>query len=197
MGRRNVGRGLNFGHIQDSHIGLPLMETTKWIVVGIEVFRDGAVASNGVVEHSAEGDTVDRAVMQFKPNDLARVLIHDDQYPLVRNPADSQRKRSKLQRLSFRCPRKVSQEGPPGVRLGWVMRRQDAANDLLIEREAERRLGGRPACLLLAPSLGSFRLKRLTKALVKAGADANPYSLSLRRHDLVPSTDNPRNNRST
>ena len=40
------------------------------------------MTSNGVVEHLAKGVTVDRAGMQAKPNDPARVLIHDDQYPV-------------------------------------------------------------------------------------------------------------------
>src|SRR5206468_6720706 len=40
MGGRNVGHGLDFGHIQDSQVGLPLMKTIKQIVVGTEVFRD-------------------------------------------------------------------------------------------------------------------------------------------------------------
>ena len=40
MGQRNVGHGLDFGHIQDSQVGLPLMKTIKRIVVGTEVFRD-------------------------------------------------------------------------------------------------------------------------------------------------------------
>ena len=49
MGQWHVGHGLDFGHIQDSQVGLPLMKTIKRIVVGTEVFRDAAVASNGVL----------------------------------------------------------------------------------------------------------------------------------------------------
>ena len=40
VGQRNVGHGLDFGHIQDSQVGLPLMKAIKRIVVGTEVFRD-------------------------------------------------------------------------------------------------------------------------------------------------------------
>ena len=82
MGQGNVGHGFDFGHLQDSQVGLLLMKTIKRIVIRTEVFRDGAVASKGAVEHSAKGDTVDRAGMQAKPKDAARVLIHDDQYPV-------------------------------------------------------------------------------------------------------------------
>ena len=40
MGQRNAGHGLDFGHIQDSQVGLPLMKTIERIVVETEVFRD-------------------------------------------------------------------------------------------------------------------------------------------------------------
>jgi hypothetical protein len=48
--------------------------------------------------------------LDAEPNDPARVLIHDHQ-----DPVGPQRGRlaSELQRLSFRWPRKVSQDGPP------------------------------------------------------------------------------------
>ena len=35
-----------------------------------------------MVEHPAKGATVDCAAMPAKPNDPARILIHDDQYPV-------------------------------------------------------------------------------------------------------------------
>jgi hypothetical protein len=39
-----------------------LRRTLKRIIVGTEVFRHGALALKGVVEHSAKGDAVDGAV---------------------------------------------------------------------------------------------------------------------------------------
>jgi len=82
MGQGNVGHGLDFGNIQDLQVGVPKMETIKRIVVATEVFWHGAVASNGLVEHSAKGDAVDPAGPQAKPNDPTGVLIHDDQDPV-------------------------------------------------------------------------------------------------------------------
>ena len=82
MGQRNAGHGLDFGHLQYPQIGLPLLKPKKGIMVGAEVLRHLALPSDGAIEHSAKGDTVDRAGMQAKPNDAARVLIHDDQYPV-------------------------------------------------------------------------------------------------------------------
>jgi hypothetical protein len=50
--------------------------------------------------------------MDAEPNDPAGILIHEDQDQWVRNVADSHRNRSRLQRLSFMWPMKVSQDGP-------------------------------------------------------------------------------------
>jgi len=41
-----------------------------------------ALPSNGAVEHPAKYDTIDGSGMDAEPNDPARVLIHDDQYPV-------------------------------------------------------------------------------------------------------------------
>src|SRR5215831_4902306 len=82
VGPRHVRYGLDFGHIEDSRVGLPLRKTIKRIVVGTEVFRHGAVSSKGLVKHSAKGDAVDGAAMQAKPNDATSILIHDNQNPV-------------------------------------------------------------------------------------------------------------------
>ena len=110
--------GLDFGHIDDSQIRLPLRKTIKRIVVGTEVFRHGAVALKGVVEHSAKGDAVDGAAMQAEPNDPTSVLIHEDQ-----NPVSAQHRRFAAKEV--RAPETVlhlTEECQPrrtaGVRLG-------------------------------------------------------------------------------
>ena len=75
MGPGNVGHGLDLGYPQDSQVGLPLGKTIKRIVVGTEVFREGAAAAKGVVEHSAKGDGVDFATLNTKTNDATCELI--------------------------------------------------------------------------------------------------------------------------
>jgi len=96
------------------------------------------VASNGVVEHSAKGDTVDRAGLQAKPNDPTSVLIHDDQYPV--SP-----QHCRFAAKEIHAPETVlhvSEESQPGrttgVWLGSVIRGQDAPNDVFIDGDAER-----------------------------------------------------------
>jgi len=82
MRQGNVGYRLDFGHLQNSQIGLPLPKTVEGIMVAAKVLRYGPVASNGLIEHSAECDTVDHSSLDTKTNDPARVLIHDDQDPV-------------------------------------------------------------------------------------------------------------------
>ncbi len=86
------------------------------------------MASNGVVEHSAKGDTVDRAGMQAKPDDPTSVLIYEDQFPV--SP-----QHGRFAAKEVRAPETlldVSEESQPGqtasVRLGLVRSGQDAPN---------------------------------------------------------------------
>ena len=82
MGQGNVGDGLDFCHLQNPQIGLPLVEPIERIVVGAQVLRQPAMPSNGAVEHPTECDTIDLSRMDAEANDPARVLIHDHQDPV-------------------------------------------------------------------------------------------------------------------
>jgi hypothetical protein len=59
-----------------------LLEPIKRIVVGAKILRHRSTASNGVIEHPAERDTIDHSGMDAKADDPASVLIHDDQDPV-------------------------------------------------------------------------------------------------------------------
>ncbi len=82
MGQWNVGNGLDFCHFQYPHVGLPLVEPIKRIVIGAEVPRHPALPSNGTVEHSTKSGTIDLSRMDPEANDPARVLIHDHKDPV-------------------------------------------------------------------------------------------------------------------
>jgi hypothetical protein len=53
-----VGDGLDFRHLQNTQIGLPLVELIERIVVGAEVLRQPDFPRMAV-EHPTEGDTID------------------------------------------------------------------------------------------------------------------------------------------
>ena len=79
MRQGNIGHRLDLCYLQDSLIRLPLPKSIERIVVGVEVLRHHLVASNGLIEHPAERDTIDHSGLDAEPNDPVRVLIHDDQ----------------------------------------------------------------------------------------------------------------------
>ena len=56
--------------------------TNKRIIVGAQILRQKALASNRTVEHPTECGTFDRFRMDAEANDPERVLIHDDQDPM-------------------------------------------------------------------------------------------------------------------
>ena len=82
MGQGNVGDGLDFGHLQNPQVGLPLVKPIKRIMVAANVFWHRAVLSNGSVAHPAECGLSDGSGLDAESNDPARVLIRDDQNPV-------------------------------------------------------------------------------------------------------------------
>ena len=69
MGQGDVGDGLDFHHLQNTQIGLPLVEPIERIVVGADVLRQPELASNGPAEHPTEDDTIDLSRMDAEAND--------------------------------------------------------------------------------------------------------------------------------
>src|SRR6516225_12100324 len=108
------------------------------IVVGADVFRQPALASNGAVENPTECDTIDDAGMDAEANDSARILIHDDQ-----DPVGPQRSRFAPEQIHapeavFRVP----QESQPGrttrVLSRPVVTGENPANYVFVDLEFER-----------------------------------------------------------
>ena len=118
MGQGNVGDGLDFGHLQNPQVGLPLVKPIKRIMVAANVFWHRAVPSNGSVEHPAECGPSDGSGLDAGSNDPARVLIHDDQ-----NPVGSQSCRFASEQIDTpEAVLHVAQEGQPGWAAGVLFR---------------------------------------------------------------------------
>jgi len=82
------------------------------IMVGTEVHGNAGLPPDGAVKHSAKCRAIDDAGMDAEADDATGEWIHEDEDPMGARVADSHLNRSILQRLSFMCPRKVSQDGP-------------------------------------------------------------------------------------
>src|SRR5215472_18911932 len=138
MGPGDVGHGLDLGHFQYPQIGLPPLKPIKGIVVGAKVLGPLALPAKRVVKHPAKSDPVDASGMDAEPQDAARELIHDDQ-----DPVSPQRGRFASEQIyTPETVLQVTEESQPrrtaGVRRGWVMRGEDAPNDVFIDADAER-----------------------------------------------------------
>ena len=138
MGQWNVRNGLDFCHLQNPQIGLPLVEPIERIVVGAEVLRQPAMPSNGAVEHPTECDAIDRARVDAEPNDPARVLIHDDQ-----DPVGPQRGRLAPEQIYapeavFHVAQERQPRGTPGALSRPVVMGENPSNHVLVDGDVER-----------------------------------------------------------
>ena len=138
MRKGNAGDALDFCHLQNPQIGLPLMELIKRIVVGAEVLRHPELPAKGAVEHSTKCHTIDRAGMDAEANDPSRVLIHDEQDPV--GP-----QRGRLAPEQIHTPEAVfhvAQESQPGRTTGGLSRlvvmAENSSNHVFVDLDVER-----------------------------------------------------------
>src|SRR5882672_2184673 len=81
MRERYVRDGLDFFHVEDPKIPLPLAEPIQRIMVRAEVCRRGVVASRPI-EHPAQPDTIHNAAMHAKAHDTTCPLVHHHEHPV-------------------------------------------------------------------------------------------------------------------
>ena len=135
MGQGNVGNDLDFGHLQDLQIGLPL--PIQGIMVGAEVVGHTGLPSNGAVEHPAKCDAIDSSGVDAEPNDPAGVLIHDDQ-----DPVGPQRGRFAPEQIyTPEAVLHVANEGQPGWPTGVLFRPivagENLSNNVFVDGDVE------------------------------------------------------------
>jgi len=100
-------------------------------------FRHYRVACNDTIEHPAERHTVDYSSVHAKPDDPARVLIHDGQYPM-----SPQRRRLAAKQVDTpEAVLHVTQESEPGWAAGvsnWAeVICQDELDNVFIDGDTE------------------------------------------------------------
>jgi hypothetical protein len=137
MRQGNVWHCFDFGHLQNSQIGLPLPKSIKRIMVRAEVFWHHPLASNGLIEHSAECPAVDHSGLDTEPNDPSCVLIHDDQ-----DPVGPQHGRFAPEQIDTpEAVLQVSNEGQPGGTCGVLSRSivtcENPSHNVLIDLDVE------------------------------------------------------------
>src|SRR5438093_686850 len=77
----DVRDGLDFFHVEDPKVPLPLVEPVQRIMVRAEVCRRGVVPSRSI-EHPAQPDAIHSAAMHAKAHDATCPLVHHDEHPV-------------------------------------------------------------------------------------------------------------------
>jgi hypothetical protein len=71
----------DFRHLQNSEVGLPLMEPIQGIIVCAEILRQ-RLPLNRSFEHPAQCHPLDYSALNSKPDDSPRELVHRNQNPM-------------------------------------------------------------------------------------------------------------------
>ena len=102
---------LNLLNTQNQQIGLLLVMSEQWVIVRTEVVRN-TLSRNSLVEHEAQGDTINVAGMEAKADDTPRELIHDHKHPVVLQKNGFTLKQVNAPKTVLRVSRKVNHDGP-------------------------------------------------------------------------------------
>ncbi len=101
------------------------------------MLRHCPLASNGLIEHSAECHAIDLSELDTEPYDPTGVLIHDDQ-----DPVGPQRGRFAPEQIdTLETVLQVSDEGQPGGTTGVLFRAivtgENSSDNVLIDLDVE------------------------------------------------------------
>ena len=136
MRARHVRHGADGLDFQDPQIGLPPLELKQGIVVQTQSHRK-PMAGNGLVEHAAEGDSVDGARLHPKANDFPRKLIHHDQDPMRLEEDRFNPKQVQAPKAVFGLPKQREPGRTIRGILGSLMCRQDPPDHVLVDLNTE------------------------------------------------------------
>src|SRR5213594_2541248 len=136
MRERHVRDGLDFCHVEDPKIPLPLMEPIQGIVVRAEVCWRG-VAARRSIEHSAQPDAIHDAAMHTKAHNTTRAVVYHDEHPV--RPQD--RRFASKQIKTPQAVLRLTEDREPGrPRRVWgrpVPSGENASYDILVDGNTE------------------------------------------------------------
>src|SRR5262245_39854043 len=81
MRERHVRDGLDFLHLEDPKIPLPLAELIQRVMVRADIGWRG-VAARRAIEHSTQRGAVHDAAMHAKAHNATRGVVHHDEHPM-------------------------------------------------------------------------------------------------------------------
>src|SRR5262249_8811348 len=131
-----VRDGLDFRHVEDAKVPLPLLEPIQRGIVRADVgWR--CLAAQCAIEHAAQPDAVHDAAMHAEAHDAARELVHHDEYPMSPQDRRLAAKQVETPQTVLRVTERREPGRPSRVRLRSVPSGENAAHDILVDRNVE------------------------------------------------------------
>lgn len=130
MRQRHIRSRLDFGHVEYSKIGLPLMESIQRIMIRAEVFGQ-TVPANRSLEHPAQRHSIHDSGVDAKANDATGKLVHHHQNPMRSQGGGLAAKQIAAPQTGFGVAEEREPGGTSGIRFRPVMNAQDTATTSL------------------------------------------------------------------
>src|SRR5499427_3734777 len=128
---------LDFLHVKDPKIPLPLAEPIQRVMVRADVGWWGLAARRSI-EHAAQRDAIHDAAMHAKAHDAARELVHHDEHPIGPQDRRLASKQVETPQTVLRMTEHREPRRPRRVWLWPVSRGENAAHDILVDGNLER-----------------------------------------------------------
>src|SRR5262249_50607389 len=131
-----VRDSLDFGHVENPQIPLPLLALIQRVMVRAGGGWRG-LAARRAIEHAAQPDAVHDAAMHATPHDPTRAVVHHDEYPM--GPQDRRLAAEQVEtpQTVLRVTDHCEPGGPSRVWLRSVPRGENAAHDILVDGNVE------------------------------------------------------------
>src|SRR6266851_7759973 len=136
MRERRIRHRLDFLHVEDAQVRLPLMALVQPIMVRAEVCRWG-VAPHRSVEHATQPHAIDGAAVHAKAHDATRALVHHYEHPVGAKDERFAPKQVDAPQTVLRVPQDREPGWPRRVRLRRVPNGENASLHILVHGYTE------------------------------------------------------------
>ena len=136
MRNRDAGDRLDLLDLEYAQIGQPTVKAEQGVVIGADVFG-WWLAGDGVVEHPAYGDAVNRSGFDAKADESSRKDVHDHHYPVTAEEDRFAAEEIDAPETIFGLADQGKPRRSPGARSGSVVSGEDSTNNVFVELYAE------------------------------------------------------------
>jgi hypothetical protein len=136
MRERRVRHRLDFLHVKDAQVRLPLVELIQPIMVRAEVCRE-ALRSRRSIEHPAQPPAIRDAAVHAEAHDATPTLVHHHEHPVCAQDGRFTSKQIEAPQTVLRVPEDREPRRPRGVWFRVVPHGENASHHILVHGNAE------------------------------------------------------------